>query len=177
MLTSKAAFLQKAQSTKLVAFDVDGVFTSGNLYLSGAKEEALGFYIHDGLGIKLLHRIGMEVAIISSRAPESVKARMTYLGIKHLYLGQADKRIAFNALLTKLDLTPEQVAYVGDDLPDIPPIRAAGLGIAVANAHPAVVQQADWQTIKSGGQGAVREVCDLFLEAQGKLDTVLAEYL
>ena len=156
----------KAAKIKLVIFDVDGVLTDGRLYFAPNGEELKVFYVHDGLGIKLLQEAGITVAIISSRESPIVVQRFGSLGVRYIYQGQADKRPAFDQLLKELKINAEHVAYVGDDLPDLPLIQQAGLGIAVANAQPAVKQHADWQTTLKGGKGAAREVCEFILQAK-----------
>jgi 3-deoxy-D-manno-octulosonate 8-phosphate phosphatase (KDO 8-P phosphatase) len=110
----------------------------------------------------------VHVAIISARISHPVALRAEELGITHVYQGQADKRTCLLALLDALKLAPEQAAVVGDDLPDLPAMRVAGLAVAVANAHPWVIEQAHWTTTRAGGQGGAREACDLLLHAQGK---------
>lgn len=175
-MTINADILAKAAKIKLAIFDVDGVLTNGQLYFHPNGDELKVFHVHDGLGLKLLQQSGVAVAIISSRTSAAVEQRLTALGVQHIYQGQADKRPAFDQLLTKLKLTTEQVAYTGDDLPDLPLLRSAGLGIAVANARPLLLQHAAWQTQASGGQGAVREICELIMQAQGTLANALKEF-
>lgn len=169
--------LAKAALIKLVIFDVDGVLTDGCLHLGPHSEEHKIFHIHDGLGIKLLQQSGIEVGIITSRRSLVVAQRMAYLGIKHVYQGAADKLPVFNELISKLKLEIKEVAYAGDDLPDLPLIRRAGLGIAVANARAIVKQHAAWITSIQGGEGAVREICELIMQAQGTLESAFQNYL
>lgn len=166
----------KAKLIKLVIFDVDGVLTDGSLHFGPNGEEHKIFYVHDGLGIKLLQQSGVATAIISSRESPIVTLRMQQLGIKYIYQGQEDKTKPFAELLAKLQLKPEQVAYVGDDLPDLPLIQRAGLGICVANAHHLLKQYADWQTSKEGGKGAAREVCEMIMTAQNTLQSAFENY-
>jgi len=160
--------LDKARGIALLALDVDGVLTDGKLHFGNAGEELKGFSILDGLGIKLLQNQGVEVAIITGRQSQLVTRRATDLGIKYIMQGREDKLTALDELLQQLELTRDQAAYVGDDLPDLSAICHARLGIAVANAYPPLKQQADWVTGNAGGCGAVREVCDLLLIANGK---------
>jgi 3-deoxy-D-manno-octulosonate 8-phosphate phosphatase (KDO 8-P phosphatase) len=169
--------LEKAKKIRLVIFDVDGVLTDGCLHLGPQGEEHKIFHIHDGLGIKLLQQTGVKVGIITSRRSQVVEQRMAYLGIQYVYQGIADKQPVFNELINQLKLDVTEVAYVGDDLPDLPLIRRAGLGIAVANARPIVKQHAAWHTQTCGGQGAAREVCELIMQAQGTLEPALQNYL
>lgn len=169
--------LEKAKKIKLAIFDVDGVLTDGRLYFDYQGNELKVFNVQDGLGIQLLQNNGIQVAIISGRNSTAVGSRLSKLGVKHIYQGQEKKLPVFDKLLTQLKLTPEQVAYIGDDLPDVPVMRAAGFGIAVANAQPFVKENATWQTQLAGGQGAAREVCDLILEAQELLEKTLNSYV
>lgn len=176
-MISQTELLKKATGIKLVIFDVDGVMTDGKLYFDAKGDEQKVFYVQDGLGIKLLQQSGVKTAVISSRTSLAVKIRLENLGIAHIYQGQENKIIAFNELLKNLRLTPDQVAYVGDDLPDLPLICKAGLGIAVANAVPLVKQYAFWHTQAKGGEGAVREICEIILQAQGTLLEMQSSFL
>lgn len=172
-----AAILKKAGLIRLVVFDVDGVLTNGELIYNENGQEQKVFHAHDGLGLKMLMQGGCEVAIITSRTSAVVSARMKELGIGHVYQGQDDKRDCLLALMRKLKLDRPAVAYTGDDLIDLPAQKQCGLSIAVANAHPFVRANTDWTTSRAGGHGAVREVCDLILRAQGKLDGLHEQYL
>jgi 3-deoxy-D-manno-octulosonate 8-phosphate phosphatase (KDO 8-P phosphatase) len=163
-----ADLLARAAKIRLAVFDVDGTLTDGRLWYGEDGHEAKIFHVHDGLGLKRLQANGVQVALITARISHPVALRAEELDIAHVYQGQGDKRACLLELLDALHLAPEQAAFIGDDLPDLPPMRIAGLVVAVANAHPWVAEQAHWQTGKSGGMGAVREVCDLILHAQGK---------
>jgi 3-deoxy-D-manno-octulosonate 8-phosphate phosphatase (KDO 8-P phosphatase) len=165
-----ADILARAAKVRLAVFDVDGTLTDGRLWYREDGHETKVFHVHDGLGLKQLPVNGVQVALITARISHPVALRAQDLDIAHIYQGQSDKRACLLELLDALHLTPEQAAFVGDDLPDLPPMRIAGLAVAVANAHPWVVEQAHWQTSKSGGLGAAREVCDLILHAQGNSD-------
>jgi 3-deoxy-D-manno-octulosonate 8-phosphate phosphatase (KDO 8-P phosphatase) len=165
-----ADLLDRAARIRLAVFDVDGTLTDGRLWYSEGGHETKVFHVHDGLGLKQLQANGVLVALITARISHPVALRAEELDIAHVYQGQSDKRACLLELLDALHLAPEQVAFIGDDLPDLPPMRIAGLAVAVANAHPWVAEQAHWQTSKSGGLGAAREVCDLILHAQGKSD-------
>ncbi len=158
----------RAARVRLVAFDVDGTLTDGRLWYGADGRETKVFHAHDGLGIKRLHAHGIEVAFITARVSHALAERAGDLGIAHLYQGQGNKRECLDELLDALALAPEQAAFVGDDLPDLAPMRRVGLAVAVANAHAWVAEQAHWQTRLAGGHGAAREVCDLILAAQGK---------
>lgn len=139
-------------------------------------QEYKAFFAQDGLGIRLLQASGVIVAIITGKTSTTVMHRMNTLGIKYVFQGQLDKLIAFQELCTQLQLQPAQTAYVGDDVNDVAVMQRAGLAIAVANAHPLAVQYAHWQTQAFGGQGAVRELCELIMQAQGTLATQLQRY-
>jgi len=165
-----ADVLDRAARIRLAVFDVDGTLTDGRLWYAEDGHETKVFHVHDGLGLKQLQANGVLVALITARISHPVALRAEELDIAHVYQGQSDKRACLLELLDALHLAPEQVAFIGDDLPDLPPMRIAGLAVAVANAHPWVAEQAHWQTSKSGGLGAAREVCDLLLHAQGKSD-------
>ena len=165
-----------AKEVSLLICDVDGVLTKGEVYLDNTELELKAFNIKDGLGIKLLQQSGVEVAVITGRKSQVVERRMAELGIKHIYQGQQDKIAAFESLLDTLGLNPEQVAYVGDDLPDLPLMRRSALGIAVADAHFGVKDKADWITFNDGGFGAVRDIADLILDAKGLLENIHKGY-
>lgn len=169
--------LEKAKMLKLLILDVDGVLTDGRLYFDNDGTEYKCFHARDGHGLKLLQKTGVKVAIISGRKSNSVELRMKSLGIDYVYQGHEDKLGAFAELLENMDITPEQAAYVGDDLLDLPIMIRVGLAIAVNDANFAVKERADWCTSLSGGLGAVREVCDMIMQAQGNFDKVLDYYL
>lgn len=166
----------KAGKIKLVIFDVDGVLTDGKLYFDQDGVEYKAFNSQDGLGINLLRKMGVEVAVISGRSSKSVSLRMASLGIDKVFQGQHDKVAAFETLCRELGLAPEQVAHVGDDLLDLPLLRRVGLAVAVADANPSILPYADWRTQRHGGCGAAREVCDLILDAQGKLQAAIESF-
>jgi len=147
------------------------------LFFDDDGHEYKSFHVRDGHGIKLLLQAGVEVAVISGRSSPNVARRMASLGIRHVYLGQDNKLEAFQALCRQLELAPEQVAHVGDDLIDLCLLNRVGLAVAVADAHPAILPYVHWQTSVGGGLGAAREVCDLILAAQDKLDATVANHL
>lgn len=167
----------KAKNLKLLILDVDGVLTDGKLFFDNDGNEYKSFHARDGHGIKLLRQTGVEIAVISGRKSNSVALRMKKLGIEHVYQGHEDKRAAFNELIEKTGVAPEQAAHVGDDLLDLPIMVRVGLAIAVADANFAVKAHADWCTTLPGGHGAVREVCDFIMQAQGRFDDVVNAYL
>lgn len=166
---SKDVF-QRAANIRLLICDVDGVMSDGLIYMGNQGEELKAFNVRDGYGIRCLITSGIEVAIITGRSAKLVENRAKTLGITHLYQGQSDKLIAFGKIINDLSLLPEQVAYIGDDLIDWPVMEKAGLAVAVADAHPLLIPRAHYVTRIAGGKGAVRELCDLILQAQNKLE-------
>ena len=158
--------LERARRIRLLALDVDGVLTDGRLYLSPAGEELKVFHVRDGSGLVAVQRAGITVAIVSGRDSAAVSRRAAELGIRHVHQGVADKGAELDRLLADLAIEPAETACVGDDTPDLPMLRRAGLAIAVADAHPALAEAAHWTTAAPGGRGAVREVCDLLLSAR-----------
>ena len=167
----------RAAKVRLAVFDVDGVLTDGKLCYSDDGRELKSFHVHDGFGLKRLMANGVEVAIITARMSHMVTERTAELGIAHVYQGQESKLACYEQLIHALKLTPDETCYCGDDLPDLPVMQRAGLAIAVANAHPWIREHARWRTQLRGGEGAVREVCDLLLAAQGKADGELSRFL
>lgn len=161
--------LNKAKTIKLLVCDVDGVFSDGRIYLGNDGEELKAFHTKDGFGIKALGASGVDVAIITGRNSAIVANRMKALNVKHIIQGQEDKLPALQALAEQLNLATDEIAYIGDDVPDLPCILACGLGISVNDAHPQVINNADYITFTRGGFGAVREVCDLIMQCQGSL--------
>lgn len=154
---------QLPDDIRLAAFDVDGVFTDGRFYLSGDGNEAKAFFTQDGYGLRRLLESGIEVAVISGRNSRAVDLRMQELGVRHVIQGAGDKVAAFNALLARLQLSPPQCVYTGDDLPDLPLLRYVGYSVAVSNAVDEVKAACDYTTRAAGGNGAVREICELLL--------------
>ncbi|MEX2474951.1 KdsC family phosphatase [Marinobacter sp.] len=172
-----ASLLRKAAGIRLLALDVDGIMTDGKLLFSASGDELKGFNILDGLGLKQVMAAGITVAVITGRTSPLTRKRMSDLGIPHLMQGREDKKIALQELVDKLGIDPAGIAYMGDDLPDLPAIRFAGLGITVPNGYWLVREQADVCTSVPGGSGAVREACDLLLTATGQLEGTLTPYL
>jgi 3-deoxy-D-manno-octulosonate 8-phosphate phosphatase (KDO 8-P phosphatase) len=167
----------RARGVRLLVLDVDGVLTDGRLYYASGGDEAKAFHIQDGLGIKLLQGTGVVVAIITGRRSAALERRARELGIGHLTQGAEDKLAAFERLAGALSVAPAQVACVGDDLPDLPMIRRCGLGVTVPDAPALLRRHAHYLTRRRGGEGAVREVCDLLMQAQGTLADALREFL
>lgn len=160
---------QKAKNTKLFVCDIDGVFSDGRIYLGNDGEELKAFHTKDGYGIKALGASGVDVAVITGRQSNIVQNRMTALQVKHIVQGEENKLPALKNIIKSLQLTPEQVAYIGDDMPDYECMDYVGWSIAVNDAHPAIVKLADYQTFLPGGFGAVREICDLIMLSQNTL--------
>lgn len=169
--------LERAARIRLVIFDVDGVLTDGSLFLGDDGQEYKAFNSRDGHGMVTLQETGVLLAVITGRSSEVVRIRMESLGVSHVYQGRRDKLPAYEELKGALGLRDEDIAYVGDDVMDLPIMRRVGLAIAVADAHPLVHQHAHWRTRMGGGRGAAREVCELILEAQGNLDRITTRYL
>lgn len=169
--------LERARRVRLVVFDVDGVLTDGRLNFLPDGTEFKSFSTLDGQGIKMLMASGIQTAIITGRTSPVVEQRAANLGIPTLIQGCEDKRTALDEILARLDLTYSEVAYLGDDLPDLPAIRCVSLGVAVANANSFVRQHADAVTSLRGGEGAARELCEFILQARGLLDAARQAYL
>ncbi|WP_419420883.1 KdsC family phosphatase [Legionella sp. D16C41] len=169
--------IERAKKIKCLICDVDGVLTDGQLYLDNYGNELKAFHVQDGMGLKLLMAAGIEVAVITTSRNAVIDYRMEQLGIQYYFKGQVDKNNAFSHLKERLGFANEYFAYIGDDLPDLAIIQQVGLGIAVANAVDQIKEFAIWQTQQAGGYGAVREVCDLILNAQQKQEEALARYL
>lgn len=162
---------------RLLAVDVDGVLTDGVLYQTASGEEIKAFHVRDGLGIALARHGGLEVAFMTARTSEGVRRRAQELGVPHVLVGVRDKGEALQALARRLGLVREEVAYLGDDLNDLPAFAQSGLAIAVADAAPRVREAATWVTCAPGGRGALREVVERLLEAQGMLEEAIQRYL
>lgn len=167
----------KLSRIKLLILDVDGTLTDGLIYYGNDGEILKAFHVHDGLGMHLLKKAGIDVAIITAKQSEAVAHRMRELGLTHVYLGQSDKRPAYDTLKTTLNLNDEAIAYMGDDLPDLCLMQRAGVSFTLKNAAPRMHEHADYITRKKAGRGAVREVCELILEAQQKLESLIHPYL
>ena len=163
--------INQAKNIKLLVCDVDGVFSDGRIYLGNDGEELKAFHTKDGFGIKALGHSGVDVAIITGRRSAIVANRMSALNVKHIIQGQEDKLPALIDLAKQLGISAEEIAYIGDDIPDLACILHVGLGIAVQDAHPSVATKADYITFIRGGFGAVREVCDLIMQCQGSIES------
>lgn len=172
--TPSADILARAATLRLIAFDVDGVFTDGRIYYGADGEMLKAFNTLDGHGIKQLARAGIEVAIITGRRSGIVATRAAELGIQRVHQGVRDKAQALTALLADTGVPLAAVAYMGDDWPDLAVLCRVGLAFAPANAHPDVLARVHHVTAARGGEGAVREACDLILRARGGYDALLA---
>lgn len=153
----------------MLVLDVDGVLTDGRLYYGAEGEVLKAFHVRDGLGVKLLLAEGIDVAVISGRTAPALSARLADMHVAHAFVGRDDKHAAFEELVRTLCVPEAQIAYVGDDVLDLPVLRRVGLPIAVADAHPLVRAEAVWITEAAGGRGAAREVADGLLEVRGRL--------
>jgi 3-deoxy-D-manno-octulosonate 8-phosphate phosphatase (KDO 8-P phosphatase) len=164
--------LHKLKSIKLLVLDVDGVLTDGKLYYAGEGEVLRAFFVGDGLGLRLLMEVGIEVALISGRDARLVEARCQDLGIKYLYQGVTNKKLILETLLDELKINLHEVAFMGDDIIDIPILQHVALATAPANPHPGILSYIHWQSQYKGGEGAVRELIDLILQAQNHLESI-----
>jgi len=168
--------MERAARVKVMIFDVDGILTDGSLTYGPDGEVTKTFNVLDGLGIQLLNKTGVQTAIISARKSPIVVRRASDLGISHVYQGIHDKRIGFAELLAATGVTPEECGYIGDDVIDLPLFTRVGLAITVPSGHPEVQHRAHYVTRTAGGKGAVREVCDMIMRAQGTYEQALAPY-
>lgn len=170
------AALPRARQVKLLLLDVDGVLTDGTItYVTGGGE-AKSFNTQDGLGIRLLQDSGVAVGIITARSSEAVERRARDLQFAHVFQGKQDKLIVYEAILKETGLRPPQTAYMGDDLMDLPILNRVGFAAAPANAVAEIRQRVHYTAERGGGRGAVREICDLILEAQDNLERMRARF-
>lgn len=171
------ATLPKAKNIQLLLLDVDGVLTDGNLIYSHEGKESKAFNTQDGFGLRMLQDAGIEVGIITARSSEALERRSLDLKITHLYQGAANKLEAYKNIIKETGLKPFEIAYMGDDWLDLVLLKRVGLAVAPANAVPEVQDIAHYTTEQHGGHGAVREICDLILEAMGKHKALLQQYM
>ncbi|WP_158972156.1 3-deoxy-manno-octulosonate-8-phosphatase KdsC [Paraglaciecola sp. L3A3] len=167
-----SALLQRLKKIKLLACDVDGVFSDGRIYMGQDGEELKAFHTKDGYGIKAIQKMGIEVAIITGRSSNMVETRMTSLGVKHILQGCENKRPALEKLQAELGLNTNSTAAIGDDMPDIGMFQLSALNVCVQDGHPVVANSAHYVTRTKGGFGAVRELCDLILLANNQLQLI-----
>ncbi|MBL8377147.1 MAG: phenylphosphate carboxylase subunit delta [Burkholderiales bacterium] len=172
-----SALLQRLRALRVMAFDVDGVLTDGSLIYSDTGAEAKAFDVRDGQGMSLLRDAGIQLALISARRSAIVERRARELGVQHCFLGVAAKLPAFQGLLAELKLDAREAGYMGDDLLDLPVLTRAGFAASVPAAPAAVRSRVHYIAARPGGGGAVREVCELILESQGRLEELVAGYL
>jgi 3-deoxy-D-manno-octulosonate 8-phosphate phosphatase (KDO 8-P phosphatase) len=166
--------LQRAARIRVIGFDVDGTLTDGRLLVGDDGNESKSFHVQDGLGIKLLGLAGIEVALVTARISAAVERRGRELGIARVHTHTREKLACMQAIAGEMGIDMDQVAFMGDDLPDLATLRAAGLAIVPANAHDWVRPAAHWTTPRRGGEGAARDACDLLLHAHGRVDAILA---
>ncbi len=169
--------LSNLEDIKLLAMDVDGVLTDATIVINTDRTEGKRFNLLDGHGIRMWHRAGFQTALISGRASEATSIRAEQLEIKYVFQGGNEKLSVFEKLLTQTDLSESQVAYIGDDVMDLPLVRRAGFGVAVENAVDELKEYADYITTRRGGAGAVREVIELLLKSNGKWNQLMQRYL
>ena len=167
----------QARSLRLMAFDVDGVLTDGTLYFTAQGDEMKAFNTLDGHGLKMLAEAGIRLAIITGRSSRAVELRAQNLGIDLLLQGISDKRGAMQTLLDSMGLSFAEAGYMGDDVVDLPLLCACGFSASVQSGHALVKSRVDYIAGAAAGHGAVREVCEMILQAQGKLDAAMAPYL
>ena len=158
----------RARRIRCVIFDIDGVMTDCKLYLTHDGEEIKAVNVRDGLGIKLLMKHGIEVAVISGRPSAAMQKRLEFLGVPHIWLATEDKLPAYRSLLAKLGIGDAECAHMGDDIPDLPLFEVVGLALAPGDAHAKAKARAHWISSAHGGDGAIREAVDFILAAQGK---------
>jgi 3-deoxy-D-manno-octulosonate 8-phosphate phosphatase (KDO 8-P phosphatase) len=175
-MVTQLEHMQRAARVKVMIFDVDGVLTDGSLTYGPDGEATKTFYVLDGLGIQLLQKTGVQTAIISARNSPIVVRRAADLGITHVHQGSHDKRVAFARLLESTGITAGECGYIGDDVIDLPLFTRVGFAVTVPSGHPEVQHRAHYVTRAPGGRGAVREVCDMVMRAQGTYDQALAPY-
>lgn len=169
MTNDQAIALIEQLNIRCIIFDIDGVMTDGSIVVDSSGNELFKtFNVKDGLGVQMLAKAGFDLAIITGRTSTIVAERAKTLGVQHVYQGKLQKNAAFEELLNKLGITDKQVAYIGDDVPDVPLLQRAGFSACHADAHKSAASVALWQSAFKGGRGAVREFADLLLKAQEK---------
>lgn len=172
----KKSLREKLQHIKILIMDVDGVMTDGRIIINDDGRETKNFDVRDGHGIKLVQRYGIEVALLTGRQSEVVKHRANELGIKEVHQKIFNKKEVFTEILQKNNLNANQAAFIGDDIIDIPVLKEAGFSATVADAIDIVKKTVDYVTKNKGGRGAVREVCEMLLQAQGRWPEIAAKY-
>lgn len=165
--------IERAARIRLLAFDVDGTLTDGGLSFDSEGRESKRFHVQDGMGIVLLRHAGIEVALVSARPSDVTALRAKALGIERVHVGERSKLACVQRMAAEIGITLAQIAFMGDDLPDLAALRGVGLALAPADAHPWARQAAHWIAPRPAGYGAARDACDLLLHAQGKLEAIL----
>lgn len=173
----RRVILEKARNIKILLLDVDGVLTDGTLLYSASGEESKSFHTQDGFGLRLLHEAGIGTGLITARSSEAVARRGRELKMRYVYQGASNKLLAFHEIMQESGSRPFEIAYMGDDWLDLVLLSRAGLALAPANGVRAVKEAAHYVTCLPGGQGAVREVCDLILESKGLLAEFQQKYI
>lgn len=166
--------LARARRIRLIGFDVDGTLTDGRLVYASDGQDNKAFHVQDGMGLVLLREAGIEVALVTARASSEVERRGRELRLPRVHTGERGKLACMQRIAGELGIGMDEVAFMGDDLPDLAAMRAAGLAIAPANGHPWALESAHWTTPRRGGEGAGRDACDLLLQAQGRVEAILA---
>ncbi len=169
--------IERIKRIRLLVLDVDGVMTDGRLIIGDDGQEYKNFHARDGLGMSMLRKSGVDIAIITARTSNVVKKRATELGIEHLYQGRREKLPAYRELCEAMSLSTTETAFMGDDLIDLSIMSRAGLAFSVSDGHPHVHKYAHWISSKRGGRGAVREACELIMQCQGTLAQALDDFL
>lgn len=176
MALEQADLIHRAKDVRLVCFDVDGTLTDGRLYFDGEGRESKAFNVHDGQGLRLLEDNGIAVAFITARVSESAKARARDLRLSHVFIGVKDKAACLQDLCKQLNITTQQAAFMGDDVPDLAAMKLCALACVPANAHSWMFDHADWIAPKNAGEGAARALCDFILESQGLMPAILKRW-
>lgn len=176
MALDLAELKNRAKDIRLVCFDVDGTLTDGRLYFDSEGRESKAFNVHDGQGLRLLEDNGIAVALITARTSESAKARARDLRLSHVFIGVKDKAVCLKDLCKQLNITEQQVAFMGDDIPDLAAMKLCALACVPANAHTWMFDHADWIANKNSGEGAARALCDLILESQNLMPAIFKKW-
>ena len=174
MPTYPAEVLERAAKIKLIGFDVDGILTDARLDYGTDGNEAKGFHVQDGMGFTLLRHAGIVIALVTARISPVVERRGRELQVPHVHTGERSKLACMQRIAGEMGIGMDEVAFMGDDLPDLATLRGVGLAIAPANAHHWVLPAVHWVTPRNGGEGAARDACDLLLQAQGRVEAILA---
>ena len=172
-----ADVIERAKKIRLVIFDVDGVLTDSSLFIGDDGQEYKAFNSRDGHGLKMLIRSGVDIGIITGRTSKVVEHRVHDLGIKHIYQGCHDKLPVYEKMISKLGLSPEETAFVGDDVVDLPIMLKTGLAVSVNDGHHLVKHYCHWSTPANGGRGAAREICEMIMHAQNNYASAMEKYL